>query len=128
MACPCEASAPCEEQTLAVAAQQHSATVAQPQGMSFEVCADCGNTSTAFVPLFIVALLLVALLRSLRRRTPFLTLGLSAGSGHVIGSNPAVANLHHAAGAPGQRGIVRDDHQRAPLLPQLGEERHDVAA
>jgi hypothetical protein len=130
MACSCEASAPCEEQTLAVATQQHSATIAQPQEMTMTIkaCADCGDTTMAVMPLFIAALLLVALLRAFRRRTPFLTLGLSAGNGHVVRGDPSVADLHHPAGAAGERGIVGDDHQRAPLLPEVGEERHDVAA
>ena len=124
MACGCNATEQCSEETLAsVSVAQHP----QTQGVDLSYCADCGGT-TDFVPMFVAAIVIVALLRSFRRRTPFLTLELSAGGGYVVRGNPPVANLHHPAGAFGQRGIVRDDHQRPPGLPEVGEERHDVAA
>ena len=124
MSCGCEASRPCEAESLLTATQIQQAE--PPMEVSFSLCADCGGGTTDFVPAFVVALVLTALLRALRRRPQILTLGLS--DGRVVRRDPSVADLHHPAGALRERGVVRDDDQRPAGFPELGKERHDVAA
>src|ERR1700674_2292415 len=47
--------------------------------------------------------------------------------GHVF-HDPAVVDLHDAAGAARERHVVRDDDERRALAPELREEAHDVRA
>src|SRR5262245_837871 len=46
----------------------------------------------------------------------------------AIPNDPAVADFDDAARAASERHVVRDDDERRALLPELGEEAHDVAA
>jgi len=55
------------------ASPQQSGTV---QSLDLSLCADCGGSTGDYPLLFIIALLVVVLLRTFRRRTPILTLNL----------------------------------------------------